>query len=169
MHAEDVCLKPTYVGRDNDTKFTASFDEVFKSADVIVKKTTPVSPNLNAHIERFVQIVKQECLDHFLIVGEKHLNHIWREFLAHYLNERSHSSRDHLPPAWREKPGEVEALRLADVACETRLGGLLKHYWRRAAWRRYKRIGVAARDRGARRHYRIERKAGHSELDDARQ
>jgi len=133
MHADDIGLKPAYVTRDNDTKFTASFDTVFKSADVAVTKTTPRSPNLQAHIERFIQTVKQECLDHFLIVGEKHLNHISREFLAHYLTERSHSSRDHLPPAWTEKPAEVETIRLADVACETRLGGLLKHYWRRAA------------------------------------
>ncbi len=56
-----------------------------------------------------------------------------REFQAHYSFERSHSSRDHLPPAIEQMPEPITRIRLSDVACETRLGGLLKHYWRRAA------------------------------------
>ena len=91
------------------------------------------SPNLNAHIERFIQTFEQECLDHFLVASEKHLNHIAREFQPHYNFERAHSSQEHLPPAWREKPKPVDTVPMTDVACETRLGGLLKHYWLRAA------------------------------------
>ena len=36
------------------------------------------SPNLNAYIERFVQTIQQECLDHFLIFGEKHFDYLVR-------------------------------------------------------------------------------------------
>lgn len=78
-------------------------------------------------------VAESACLDHFLVCGEKHLNQLVRSFEAHYNFERSYSGRDHLPPAMEAKPEPVEAIRLSDVACETRLGGLLKHYWRRAA------------------------------------
>lgn len=133
MHAEDVGLMPEYVQHDRDTKFTAAFDDVFESAGVTINKTVPHSPNLNAFIERFIQTAKQEVFSRFVICGEKHLNHLVREFQAHYNFERSHSSRDHLPPAMEKEPELATTIKMADVACETRLGGLLKHYWRRAA------------------------------------
>lgn len=89
MHAEDIELVPAAVQHDNDTKFTAAFDEVFLGAGIEVRKPAPFSPNLNAHIERFIQSVEHECLDSFLVVGEKHLNHISREFLTHYNGKRA--------------------------------------------------------------------------------
>ena len=30
------------------------------------------APNLQAHIERFIQSLQQEALDHFIVFGEKH-------------------------------------------------------------------------------------------------
>ena len=41
---------------------------------VEIKRTVPLSPNLRAHVERFIQSLKQECLDKFVIVTERHLN-----------------------------------------------------------------------------------------------
>ncbi|MFO0825079.1 MAG: hypothetical protein U0792_18480 [Gemmataceae bacterium] len=38
-----------------------------------------------------------ECVDHFVVCGEKHLNHIVREFLIHYHEERAHQSRGNVP------------------------------------------------------------------------
>ena len=55
MVAEDLQLTPQYVMRDNDTKFTAQFDEVIKTSGAEVKRNTPLSPNLRAHVERFIQ------------------------------------------------------------------------------------------------------------------
>jgi putative transposase len=42
MDAEDLELAPKYVMRDNDTKFTEQFDEVFKSSGVEIKRNTPI-------------------------------------------------------------------------------------------------------------------------------
>lgn len=55
MHAEDVQLSPKYVMRDNDAKYTVQFDKVFESGDAEIKRNTPASPNLRAHVERFIQ------------------------------------------------------------------------------------------------------------------
>jgi len=59
----------------NDAKFSPQFNEVLKSSGVIVKRNTPPSPNMRAHVERFTQTLKFECLDEFVVVGEKHLDH----------------------------------------------------------------------------------------------
>ena len=48
------------------------------------------SPNCNAHAERFVKTVREECLRHFVIFGERHLRYLLKEFLAHYHWERFH-------------------------------------------------------------------------------
>ncbi len=48
------------------------------------------SPKDNAFAERFVRTVRQECLDHLLIFGERHLRWTLREYLRHYNAERPH-------------------------------------------------------------------------------
>lgn len=61
------------------------------------------------------------------------LNHICGQAQEWYNRERGHSARDNLPPDWRSEPEELKTIKLSDVICTTRLGGLLKSYARRAA------------------------------------
>jgi putative transposase len=43
---------------------------------------TPIcAPNANAYAERWVRTVRQECLDHLIIVNERHLNSVLREYV----------------------------------------------------------------------------------------
>jgi transposase InsO family protein len=133
MEAEDMALAPRIVMRDNGRKFTPQFDDVLESSGVSILRTTPRSPNLRAHVERFIQSLKGECLDKFVIVGERHLNHINRQWQQHYNQERPHSARDHLPPGYHAAPAPAASVVPGDVVSTSRLGGLLKHYHRRAA------------------------------------
>ena len=133
MVAEDMGLTPEYVMRDNDVKYSAQFDEVLKSSGATVKRNTPLSPNLRAHVERFIQTLKIECLNKFLIVAEKHLDHVCRVWSRHYNGERPHSSRDHLPPDLKSPPEAASVVRLNDIVCTSKLGGVINSYSRRAA------------------------------------
>ena len=133
MDAEDLELPVTIVMRDNDTKFSKQFDAVFEGCGTKIKRNTPLSPNLRAHVERFIQTLKVECLDKFVIVAQRHLNYVCREFTAHYNRERPHEPRSHLPPACETPPEPVKTLSARDIVCTTRLGGLLRSYERRAA------------------------------------
>lgn len=79
--------------------------------------------NLRAQVERFIQSLKFEVLDKFVIVAERHLNHINREWRLHYNRERPHEARGHLPPAIEKPPEAIETIRLNDVVYSSRLGG----------------------------------------------
>ncbi|XHR27675.1 MAG: hypothetical protein ACFUZC_17255 [Chthoniobacteraceae bacterium] len=72
--------KATYLLKDGDTKFTGKFDEIFRSEGIKVKKLPFASPNLNAFVERFVQSIEQECLDQFVVLGERQLEYLVREY-----------------------------------------------------------------------------------------
>jgi len=128
--------------RDLDTKFSKSFDQTLKSLHVRVMPNSYCSPNTNAFVERFIQTIKQDCLDHFVVFGEKHLNHLCAEFLEHYHAERPHQSLGNEPITRSKKPGrpkkeqvqeEDPIVPLKQITCKQRLGGLLKSYSRRAA------------------------------------
>jgi putative transposase len=133
MMAEDAGLPAKYLVHDNDTKFTKQFDDLFESAGGEVVKTAIQAPNQQAHIERAIQTLKFEGLDGFVVVAERHLNHICRQFCAWYNGERSHGAREHLPPAWDNPPEPAVAVDPKNIVCTTRLGGFLKSYSRRAA------------------------------------
>ncbi len=133
QHANVSKLPLTILMRDNDVKYPPAFDEVFSQAGVTVPKMPPRAPNLRAHVERVIQTLKHEVLNAFLVIGETHFNHILTTTQNWYNSERSHSSRDHLPPGW-DKPPKVDNSAIpSEIVCTTRLGGLLNSYSRRAA------------------------------------
>jgi putative transposase len=72
---------------------------------------------------------RRECLDWMLIVNLRHLEKIFREFCAHYNQQRPHRSCQLRPPAARGDPVAAEA---GTVRRRARLGGLLSEYYREA-------------------------------------
>jgi hypothetical protein len=115
---------------DRDSKFTAAFDEIFRSEDITVIHTPIRAPQANAYAERFVRSIRAECLDWLLIVGRRHLEQVLRTYTAHYNRERPHRALElHSPEpaATTHKPNTCRIQR-RDL-----LGGLIHEYHRAAA------------------------------------
>ena len=72
LRAGEQAGQPPYLLHDYETKFVPEFDAVFEAEGVTGKRVGPRAPNLNAHAERWVRSVRQECLDHFVVFGEHH-------------------------------------------------------------------------------------------------
>ena len=131
MYFAEQPERPKFLIRDNDGKFSPEFDQILRVDDLAVTRLTPLSPNLNAVAERWVQSVKQEMLDHFVVFGETHLRLLLREYEAYFNELRPHQSQGNVPPAGDSSP-PIAPLPVEDVLCEERLGGLLKHYYKAA-------------------------------------
>lgn len=97
------------------------------------------APNTNAFVERVIQTLRVEALDHFLFFGQKHLDYVVSTFARFYNERRPHQSKENLPlpvangPPPEKLPEPVASIPLSKVSCETQLSGLLKHYYRRTA------------------------------------
>jgi putative transposase len=133
MIFEDEAVKPKYRLRDRDSKFVKEFDALLTSEGIAVTPIGVRAPNQNAVAERFVQSVKCECLDHFVVFGEYHLRHILSEYLTYYHCFRPHQGLDNRPLNGIESAVPEAARPVGEVVCHERLGGLLRHYQRVAA------------------------------------
>jgi putative transposase len=136
QHAKANKLPVEMLFHDRDPKFTAALDADLAKRRIEVRKTAFRAPNTNAYVERFIQTIQQECLDHFVILGERHFNYLVSEWLAHYHEERPHQGKDNELLVVKRKRKRVpppKTIPLSEIDCQRRLGGLLKSYHRRAA------------------------------------
>ncbi|MFC1642962.1 integrase core domain-containing protein [Myxococcota bacterium] len=110
-------------------RLTQHFKEILKVAGVKTVKLPPRSPNLNAYTERFLLSVRRECLHRMIPLGERHLELMLTEYLAHYPGERNPQGPGNRlieePPANCNGTGPVR--------WRERLGSILHFYYREAA------------------------------------
>lgn len=120
-----------YLLHDRDSKFCSSFDEILEMGNVKPIRLPARSPNLNAHAERWVKSLKEECLSKLILFGEASLKRALEHYVVHYHAERNHQGKGNviLFPSKDKRVGNNQGT----VQCQERLGGLLKYYYREAA------------------------------------
>ena len=124
-HIQDGTLPVQVLIHDRDSKFAASFDTVFRSEGLRVVPTPPRCPQANCYAERWILSVRTECLDQLLILNERHLHRVLREYLAFSNERRPHQSLEQQCPT-RLPPGPSGGpIRRHEV-----LGGIIHHYER---------------------------------------
>ena len=77
---------------------------MFRSEGVRVIRTPLHAPNANAYAERWVRTVREECLNHLLILNEKHLRRVLQSFSKYYNTARPHQGLEPLQGASKEMP-----------------------------------------------------------------
>ncbi len=82
--------KMAFLIHDNDKKFPASFDTVFSSEKMKIIHTPYKAPRANSYAERWVRSVREECLDQILVLNEKHLHRVLKEYGNYYNHDRPH-------------------------------------------------------------------------------
>jgi putative transposase len=141
--ARESGLGVRFVQHDRDSKFSGSFDRILAKMRTKTVRTPRCAPDCQAFVERFIRSVRYECLNHFIFFGTRHLDGVAASYRTHYLNERPHQGKENevLTQAagkqskiQSEEPvADAERVSLAEIHCHKRLGGLLKHYSRKAA------------------------------------
>jgi putative transposase len=133
-HAAEERLPCSIVICDCDGKFSKAFDQAFKDRSIQIKRVGPQTPNLNAFAKRWIQSLKHEALDHFVVFGQEHFDHIVSSYVDYYHECRPHQG---IGNVLLLKPGnkssddstDVLPLDLSHIKCEERLGGVLWHYY----------------------------------------
>ena len=115
--------------RDLDGKYSAEFDRAFTDRSIKIKPIRPRAPNLNAFVERWIQSLKHEALNHFIVFGLEHFDHIVREFVVYYHQCRPHQGIGNRLIGLKGGDEPPQDVSLEQVRCEKRHGGLLKHYY----------------------------------------
>ncbi len=120
---------PRYLLRDRDKVYGCDFRERVRGMGIEEVPTAPASPWQRPFVERLIGSIRRDCLDHVIILGERHLRTILKSYLEYY-----HRSRTHLGLAKdTPEPRAVQPPKLGAVVELPEVGGLHHRYERRAA------------------------------------
>jgi hypothetical protein len=118
---------------DKGSHFKGDFDSIFKGTNEVGQEMETVittSPQMNGHCERVIQSIQTECTDQMIFLGERMLRYALKEYQNHYNAERHHQGIENRIPFPQEKEPPSTA---GKIKCKTRLGGLLRKYYRDTA------------------------------------
>lgn len=120
---------PRYLLHDRDGIYGVSFRRRVRSVGIEEVITSPRSPWQNPYAERPIGTLRRECLDHVIVLHERHLRRILRSYIDFYHRWQVHRSLGMDAPDHRPgKPPELgKVIEFPDV------GALQRHYERRAA------------------------------------
>ena len=116
-----------YVIRDNDKIFSHEFKQTIKRFGLEDTPTAPRSPWQNPFCERVIGTLRRECLDHMIILNEKHLYAVLHEYIFEYYN----TSRTHMSLG-KDSPIHHPIQTNGKVVSKPILGGL-HHVYSRVA------------------------------------
>ena len=118
--------QPQHLIRDRDNVYGADFGSKLAGLGIEDIRTPYRAPIANSVAERLVRTFRQECLDHVIVVNERHLLTLLTEFLGYYNRDRPHRTLGlQTPVPSRPKSDGV-------VGARAILGGL-HHAYSRAA------------------------------------
>src|SRR5215210_9067698 len=116
MGQEASTRAPRYLLRDNDSKYGPAFARVAGASGIAVLRTAYRAPRMNATCERFLGSLRRECLDQLLILGERHLRRVLREYVYYFNHLRPHQGLGQQLPAptapVRASGGPIQAVPL---------------------------------------------------------
>lgn len=120
---------PRYLVRDLDGKFGDEFIHRVESMDIKQVLIAAQSPWQDPYVERVIGSIRRECLDHVIILNERHLRRVLQEHFKYYDGSRTHLALAKDCPS----PRSVEPPDLGLIHSEPMVGGLHHRYYRQAA------------------------------------
>jgi transposase InsO family protein len=117
---------PRFLIRDNDRKYGHAFTRVATGTRIQVLRTPYGAPKANAICERFLGSVRRECLDFFLIISQRHLHRLMKQYQTYFNHARPHQGIEQSIPC-RQEHRDPPPTR-GKVVSHPILGGLHHHY-----------------------------------------
>ena len=118
--------RPRFLIRDPDRCFGTDFVMRAEGMGIATILTPVREPNANAIAERVIGTLRRECLDHLIVISERHLRRVFGEYIQHYNAMRPHCSLGLDAPQRRSR---TERFPCAQLRRHAVLGGLHHEYW----------------------------------------
>ncbi len=118
-----------YVIRDRDGIYGTDFRRRVEALGLVEVSTAPRSPWQNAYAERFIGSLRRECLDHVIVLNERHLGRILLDYARYSNRSRTHLALEKDAPDRRA----VHDRNRGEVIAFPEVGGLHHRNERRAA------------------------------------
>jgi putative transposase len=120
---------PRSLLRDRDRIYSASFRQRVRHMGVEEAVIAPRSPWQNPYVERLIGSIRRECLDHVIVLHERHLRRLLTGYFQYYHHWRTHRALDMDCPLSRL----VQRPEVGPIWEVPEVDGLHHHYERRAA------------------------------------
>jgi transposase InsO family protein len=120
---------PRWLVRDRDAIYSDVFQRCVAGMSITEVISAPSSPWQNPYAERLIGSLRRECLDHMIILSQRHLRRVLTRYGSYYHQSRTHLGLEKDAPTPRrvQVPSEGRVVVFAEV------GGLHHRYERRAA------------------------------------
>jgi putative transposase len=120
---------PKYILRDRDKVYGDYFKKRVEGLGIKEVLIAPRSPWQNPYAERVIGSIRRECLDNVIVLNKRHLKKTLSSYFDYCHRWRTHLSLDMDAPEHRP----VQPIELGKVLEFPDIGGLQRHYERRAA------------------------------------
>jgi transposase InsO family protein len=90
MEATPWGRQPSHLLHDRDAVYGHDIDARLAKVGIAGVRTPVRAPRANAVAERVVRTFRAECLDHMIVMSERHLHAVLTEFIGYYNHERPH-------------------------------------------------------------------------------
>jgi transposase InsO family protein len=115
--------------RDRDSVYGAAVRAKVKAMDIEEVVTAPRSPWQNPFVERVIGSIRRECLDHVIVLNERHLRRILASYVDYHHGSRTHLSLEKDTPSGRP----IQLAETGKIVAFPQVGGLHHRYERLAA------------------------------------
>jgi transposase InsO family protein len=128
VEAIGAAISPTYLIRGRDSIYGRAFETRVKRLGIEQFKIAPRSPWKNGYTKRWIGTLQRELLAHVIVLGQRHLLRLVRQYALYYNADRPHMSLDGDAPEVRA----VEPPRAGRIIALPRVGGRHHRYARAA-------------------------------------
>jgi transposase InsO family protein len=85
---------PRYLLRDRDRIYSTTFRQRVRHMGIEHVVIAPRSPWQNPYVERPIGSIRRECLDHVILLHERHLRRLLTDYVRYYHHWRTHRALD---------------------------------------------------------------------------
>jgi transposase InsO family protein len=124
--------QPAYLLRDRDAVYGRDFPTRAQALGIKTLLTPFRAPRANAVAERVIRTLRTECLDHVLVLSERHLEVVLQEYVGYYNTARPHRGLGLVPPVPDARAPRAQGTAPGRITSRPVLGGL-HHVYERAA------------------------------------